>query len=138
MARVDFYLMNSDSERDCDILACRLTEKAYKQGYKIQVKTRDAQQSKRIDDLLWTFSQGSFVPHTVDPSQSETPVFISHEDGIRDSAILINLTDKLPQTSPDNERVMEIVSNLPERRATARTRYRDYREMGHDLHTHQV
>jgi hypothetical protein len=44
-------------------LACRIAEKAYLSEQKVVVLLDDADALRRFDELLWTFGDGSFVPH---------------------------------------------------------------------------
>jgi DNA polymerase III subunit chi len=47
------------------ILLCRVVEHFFDEGRKIQVLVDSTMAAQMIDNLLWTFSQGSFVPHRV-------------------------------------------------------------------------
>jgi len=44
-------------------LACRIAEKAYLAQQKVVVLLDDGESLRRFDELLWTFGDGSFVPH---------------------------------------------------------------------------
>ena len=61
--RVDFYV-SEDAGADARLrLACRVAEKAYLAKQKVVVLSDDAEALRRFDELLWTFGDGSFVPH---------------------------------------------------------------------------
>ena len=73
--RVDFYVQATGAPQGHLTLACRVTEKAYQAGHRIYVRCQDKDQASKMDELLWTFSQSSFVPHQLSSSgQSEAPV----------------------------------------------------------------
>ncbi|MEA2080825.1 MAG: DNA polymerase III subunit chi, partial [Pseudomonadota bacterium] len=65
MTQVDFYLLQDDSAQNRISFACRLADKAYRLGNRVFIHTESAEQSRRLDDLLWTFQQNSFVPHAI-------------------------------------------------------------------------
>lgn len=45
--------------------ACRLIEALYLAGRRLVVYLDDAGRAGILDEMLWTFSQGSFVPHVL-------------------------------------------------------------------------
>src|SRR5882724_9175484 len=74
MPQTDFYVL-SDSAPDAHLRhACRLAEQAVDQGYRVFIRATDANDAKRIDDLLWTFGDRSFLPH-----EFATPASPSHD-----------------------------------------------------------
>jgi DNA polymerase-3 subunit chi len=52
--------------------------------------------------------------------------------------LLINLTDRLPANIEAYERIAEIVDVDPERKRLSRERYKQYRERGCALETHNL
>src|SRR5688572_11838026 len=67
MSRVDFYVLSADAPDARLRYACRLAERAVEQGCQVYIQTPDVQ---RLDDMLWTFSDGSFLPHEVYQGQA--------------------------------------------------------------------
>ena len=65
MAEISFYILPSESTQERYMFACKLIEKAYRSGHFCYVLTDNAEQSQKIDDLLWTFRAGSFIPHQI-------------------------------------------------------------------------
>ena len=65
MTRIDFYILADSAQRSRALFVCRLAEKAYRMKHPIYIHTESEQQSALMDDLLWTFSQGSFLPHAL-------------------------------------------------------------------------
>ena len=63
MTRVDFYISKNNHPDDRAKLACRLAEKAYQMKHRIYVHTDDRQQAEQLDQLMWVFRDGSFIPH---------------------------------------------------------------------------
>lgn len=141
MTRIDFYLSSETSPDAGQRLACRLVEKAYKMGHKVYIHTESEDQAQQMDDLLWTFRDGSFVPHGRHPKQTgnHSPVLIGHDsDPQGDTDVLINLTREVPPFFSRFERVAEVVDSAPVNRTQARERYRFYRDRGYELQTHEL
>ncbi len=61
--RVDFYVLPDAVPDGLLRLACRLTEKAWGVGHPVYLHAPSVAVAQRVDDLLWSFRQGSFVPH---------------------------------------------------------------------------
>ncbi len=143
MARVDFYVLSEEGMEVVWRYACRLAEKAAVLGHRIFVLTASAAESARLDELLWTFNDRSFLPHEIatphSPAHEKVAVLLGQEAapaGYRQ--LLINLTAELPPEVDQYERIAEIVDNDPERKRQARERFRQYRERGCTLESHNV
>lgn len=139
--RVDFYILeDTDSERAA--LSCRIAEKAYKGGLRVFILAPDRAQATRIDELLWTFRDGSFVPHALldaGIASEDSPVLIGTTDQSPPPAdVLINLTDTVPECFRQFERVVEIVAASEDSRRLGRERFRRYRELGLDPQSHRI
>ena len=139
--RVDFYLLESCNDRLRLNFACRLTEKAYRMGHDVFICTESKTQQKVVDDLLWTFRPGSFIPHAVLDivNTKQSPVVIGQNiDTQRSYNILLNLAPQFDNGPLQFERIIELVDQNESIRTSARQRYRRYKEQGHDLTTHQI
>ncbi len=144
MTRVDFYVMNSGGEAG-ERFACRLAEKVYRLGHRVLVHPRDSGHARRLDDLLWTWRDGSFLPHLAwadgpEPADVEaTPIIVGDGGDVPvDADVLINLADDVPPAFSRFERVAEIVDADPEARARSRARFAFYRDRGYPLDTHRI
>jgi len=134
--RVDFYVLEGDGGGR-QLLACRLIEKASTLGHRIYVHTASPAEAARLDDLLWTFRAGSFVPHATLPG--EAPVRIGHQGPPADGAdVLVNLTASVPEFIDRFERVVELVGTEATDKEQARERFRDYRGRGLEPTTHNL
>ena len=141
MTRIDFYIVDSDTAESRALTACRLAEKAYSLDNQIYIHTANESQTKQLDDLLWTYRAGSFVPHQCLPSNAEAgcPVLIGHVEAPESiNQVLINLDAAVPMFFSRFERVVEIVSQDESQRQQARDRFKFYRDRGYDLHTHNL
>ncbi len=141
MTRVDFYILATTDVASSERFACRLTEKAFLAGHRIYLNSTSQQQAEQLDQLLWTFRPGSFVPHCCTHARDEdVPVLIGHgeEEPGEISDVLINLAEDTPSFFSRFRRVAEIVTQEPEQRAKGRQRYRFYQERGYPLTHHNI
>jgi len=138
--RVDFYVSADAGETARLRLACRIAEKAYLAKQKVVVLCEDAEALRRFDELLWTFGDGSFVPHdTVTDAACAAPVALTtgplpagHTD------VLLNLGNEVPAAFGEFARVAEFLDARPEVRAAGRDRFRVYRGQALEPQTHNV
>lgn len=144
MTQVDFYVLASDSDDARLRLACRIVDKASESDQHVFINATSDVEAQKLDELLWTFSQGSFIPHKImrdgiDAAPSE-PVVIGLNRGPLGERwdLLINLAADVPEFFSRYRRVAEVVDGNETRRAQSRDRYRFYRDRGYTLNTHQV
>jgi DNA polymerase-3 subunit chi len=141
MTEVDFYILASKDPRQRAQFACRLTDKAYRLGHRVYIHTASPEQTRELDDLLWTFQQNSFVPHAVFGADSDRapPVQLGHDSEPDAShAVLINLAPEVPLFFSRFERVAELVDGEDAVRRQGRQRYSFYKERGYPLRTHEI
>ena len=141
--QIDFYLLSETDARAAQRTACRLAEKAYEQGLRVQLRTADTATTAQLDELLWTFSDRSFVPHCIWPGDpelvKETPVLISSSAGPETHrGVLINLSASVPDDGRAFERVLEIVAADDAAKRLARGRWRTYRDSGLEPRSHTL
>lgn len=140
MTRVDFYLLES-SEIGKDAAVCRLAQKAFANGHRIYIRTPDTAAAQRLDALLWTFNQGSFIPHATHPANdtNDYPVLIGRDEppaGFDD--VLIQLAPEPPAAFERFQRVLEVVGPAEDDKQAGRNRFRFYRENGCTPATHAL
>lgn len=141
MTKVDFYVLGTSGDRARQYFACRLAEKAYRLDNTIHIRTIDQRAAEQLDELLWTFRDGSFVPHELSAGGGEpqSPITIGHGDSPRQKTdLLINLSNQIPAGYDSFPRVAEIVTSDDEARQQSRKRYARYRESGDTLATHKI
>lgn len=122
-------------------LACQLAETAYKAQQLVYVHCNDQQQSYAIDEILWQFEPTAFVPHNLkgEGPTGGAPVEIGFDKlgPNKNRHLLINLADQAPQFAVNFGQIIDFVANDAAMKATARERYRQYRELGIALTTQQ-
>jgi DNA polymerase-3 subunit chi len=103
----------------------------------------DQGDARRLDELLWTYNDRSFLPHEIfaagEPSHARVMVLLGDASAPPSHRqLVVNLTEGIPAGLEQYERVAEIVDVDPERKRTARERYKQYRERGCQLESHNV
>ena len=139
--RVDFYVLASADAASRLRFACRLAEKVYHLNQRVHLHTDSAPLAAEIDELLWTFRQGSFVPHEVSKAGQAplSPITIGHGDGRPpDADLLINLASNVPGFVAGFSRVAEIVDASDGGKQLGRERFRHYRDSGRPPVTHTI
>jgi DNA polymerase III subunit chi len=140
---VDFYLLNTLVQEDLYRFTCRLTDKAYLLQKKIFIQVSSPEEGQRIDELLWTFRDISFIPHcylgvnsAVDPLLSVN-IAISKPSEL-DADILFNLSHEVPTYFPEFSRIIEVVSEEKENKNQSRQKYKFYKTKNCQLTMHNI
>jgi len=140
---IEFHVLSEDRPGAELRYACALAEQAALQGRRVYLQTTDPGETQRMDDLLWTYSDRSFLPHEVHAGAppahervmvmlGEAPAPATHRE------LLINLSGAVPERPEAYERIVEIVPADQQRKHAARDRYRQYRERGCTLESVNV
>jgi DNA polymerase-3 subunit chi len=141
MPKIDFYILPDADANTRLLFACRLIEKAYKQRHRIYVHTEDKAEAHKLDEMMWTYRDDSFLPHNLygEGPEPAPPIQIGinatpekHRD------ILINLSQQVPAFYPQFMRVLELIVNETAAQEAGRERYRVYRAQGFEINTHKL
>ncbi len=92
--RIDFYVLPATDVGARLHFTCRLTEKVYGMQHRIHAHMGSSGQARELDELLWTFRQGSFLPHSLSVSATDAlaPITIGYDEPADVSGdLLINL-----------------------------------------------
>lgn len=140
LPRVDFYLLTGQSHQAIHQFCCRLVEKAWKLGNTVFIRTRDEAEARLLDDLMWTYSDGSFLPHALENNtEAETPVIIgNHSEPASSHDLLINLADDLPTQNHLYQRIAEVVNEDAGIKQRGRQHYAHYDTNNYPLHHHNI
>ncbi len=139
MTRVDFYILSD--RQPPDRFACQLAGKVRRQNLQIYIHTDSRETANKLDELLWTHKDISFLPHALADTacSDDSPITIGwqgSEPGRQD--VLINLSTNVPDFANKFARIIEIVTAQEPLRSQARKRYQQYRDNGFDLHSHKL
>lgn len=139
--QIDFYFLQNQDVKGQLPFTCRLIDKIYHRGHKAVVFTDDFDRARMLDEMLWTFADTSFIPHTLADNLNyrQANIVICHDNLPADAGdILINLSDQLPTDYQRFERLLEVVPNEDPWRSNARKRYVHYREQDIEINTHMI
>lgn len=141
MTRVDFYILNSGDRLQRHHFVCRLVEKAFTNGHRLFIHAPDRDEQQHLDEALWTFRQGSFLPHSLAESgrMQPDPILIGKEPAPdANFDVYVNLEGDTPRRFERYTRIAEIVSGLTPSKEAARQRFRTYRSAGVEIYSHNV
>ena len=139
--RVDFYVIEGTSAAARLKVACRLAEKAYLASQHSLIWHTERGELEALDTLLWTFADGSFVPHDwlTSNGAAEAPVLLSAgSPPTTDVDFVVNLAADPPPFLHLTRRVAEIIDGDEGRRRAGRARFKAYRELGVEPATHTL
>ncbi|MEX1082421.1 MAG: DNA polymerase III subunit chi [Halofilum sp. (in: g-proteobacteria)] len=141
MTRVDFYILPDEDEDRRQVYLCRLVDKAWRMGHRTWIHVPAADHAEALDERLWTFSQGSFLPHEradAEAPDDACPIVLGTGDPRGERPLLVNEDAEVPPFFSRFERVAEVINQDPERKQAGRSRYAFYRDRGYELHYHKV
>jgi DNA polymerase III subunit chi len=132
MTQVNFYSLQSSDSNSRLVFACRLAEKARSLGHEVFIQLDGEQQSRLMDDLLWEFSPGSFLPHSLASAKGEKEKVVIGEPGAsgNHSDVLINLHSQPCENPQQFSRINEIIIQDEEILQSGRERFRFYKQLG--------
>lgn len=141
LTRIDFYLLADADPGARARFACRLAHRAWRDGHSVLLHTPDAASAASLDELLWQYPDGAFIPHGIAGGDEihGAPVGIGHGADVGEyHDVLINLDDEVPLFFGRFERLAEIIVQDADARSQGRARYRFYRDRGYPLHHHEI
>ncbi len=140
MTRIDFHVLPANGKIDADRWACKLAAKAWRQGHRVYLLAASETHALRLDDLLWTFRDTSFLPHALIAERSEDIRVLvgSGEEAPEEHEVMISLAHPVPSFFSRFERVLEVVPAQEGPRTLARERFRFYKERGYPLESHDI
>ena len=113
MTQADFYILGEQTLEARNHFACRLVNKAVREGCHVFIHVDNPADAEQLDELLWTFRPESFIPHEIQHANSNTdgcPVHIGWTTPISEQHdIIINTSRHLPEFFGRFSRLMEVV-----------------------------
>lgn len=137
--QVDFYLLGSQAP-SAEHLACRLALMAWERGHSIDIVTDGDAAAQALDQLMWQYPAGRFLPHDVSSADrpGQAPVRILATVTPQSADVVINLTTNPIKDPRRFRRLLEIVPHRDAERAASREKFRAYRELGLEPGTHDI
>lgn len=138
--KVDFYVLEASQHKSL-YFACQLLEKIYQQQQRAYVHFNSLEEAQRLDELLWTYRDDSFLPHNLyhETDDCPPPIQLGFKDmPVHQQNVLFNLSVSIPAFYQKFNQVIEIVFSDPLVQQWARERYRQYRDQGCEITTHKL
>ena len=132
MTRVEFVKLNRPERAT---ILCDLAEEFYLAGQRVLVMVHDDNQGTTLDQFMWTWKKGAFVPHvyangSVD-CHDEPVVIVSAEENPNGAEVLLLGSPCSLEFLRHFKRVIDFVELSDETRLEeSRERFRRYRENG--------
>ena len=139
MTRVGFYVIQDKDKQQRLHVAARLANKAFQQGLQIYINAENEEQARALDELLWSFHPGSFLPHGLTGEEHSEKIAIGWGQAPDNhSDFLINLKLSIAPFFGLFHRVAEVVTQDPESLAALRESWTYYKERGYQLEKHDL
>ena len=121
---------------------CELAERFHEQGKRVLITVNDDNQGVTLDQFMWTWKKGSFVPHCFDNGAVdclEEPVaIVTDEHNPNGAQVLVMGKPCSPAFMRQFNMVFDFAELYDESLATSsRQRYAAFREAGFDVGMHQ-
>jgi DNA polymerase-3 subunit chi len=129
--QVDFYVLTEAAVQPAE-MACTLALTMLERDQRVYITTETETAGRQLDELLWQYPEGRFLPHALADSADagKAMINIGTLSTLNPVDVVINLC---PEAIPQPERfsrILEIVPFADENRETSRAKYRTYREDG--------
>lgn len=143
--QIDFYILENQPNMARFPFACKIIEKIYQSQQSSIIICNDLTEAEKLDELLWTFKEDTFIPHLLTSKKSiydyHQPIEIDvvHSTFNCKNKIVLYLSNseslsKLTEAS----RIIEIVSNEQEIKENARKHFRWYQQQAYPIKTHII
>ncbi|MGA7964928.1 MAG: DNA polymerase III subunit chi [Gammaproteobacteria bacterium] len=139
MTRIDFYITRNEETLGRELFTCRLAHKVFGLGQLLHIHADDETQLARLDELLWTFSDTSFLPHARLGAKPGAPITLDCVGAPEPAPeLLINLAPDIPAFFSRFARLAEVIGADTASRETGRAHFRFYRDRGYALQVHNL
>lgn len=115
----------------------KLLERALAGGYKVLVVTSSEAYAEHLDKLLWSYEEGSFLPHGrhTDKNPELQPVLISTTlENLNQANILMTTDGRYIEEKGQFSRIIDIFDGKEkEALESARNRWKKYKDSGFEM-----
>ena len=143
--QVDFYLITNQISDAKYKFASRLANKLQRLKQKTLLVATDLESLERLDQIMWSYSDISFVAHeSISQASSHTIIQMALPTQIDDALlqnnykVVINLTESVLESCADVDRIAEVVEHTETAKSSARQRFRAYRAQDFIINTHNI
>lgn len=140
---VRFYVLPGEADVKQRLqLTCTLIEKAAQEDLRALVLCADDDMATTLDELLWSFKQESFIPHSLldDEMAKHAKIWLAVPPArVNEADVIINLSlDPIPDIPRSCERIFEIVTQHSDILTATRKRFAAYRKRGLEPQIHKL
>lgn len=109
----------------------KLVEKIYQNGYRVLIVCDTQERVEMLNNVLWTFSPGAFIPHGCEGDAKRQPIWLTTELTNANNANLVIITNGMFVPGDSFEKCLDIFDGNDETSLkNARSRYADYKNAG--------
>lgn len=137
--QVDFYVLARPTQ-SAGQFVCRLAMMAWEQGHRVLVRTENESEARQLDELMWDYPPGRFLPHETGTASEDIPVSIAARNTVIPDhrSLVINLCIEAVPEPSRYQRLCEIVPAEPEQRTASRAKFKSYRDQGLSPESHTI
>jgi DNA polymerase-3 subunit chi len=116
---------------------CRVAAKVWQVAGEADILCIDQEAAQQMDDMLWTFQAGAFVPHGL---SNQEAVRIHTVQSCPESCNVLILCGlwNLPSPLPSCARLVDFIPAEVSAKESARTRYKQLKKIGYTLQVHSL
>jgi DNA polymerase-3 subunit chi len=140
--RADFYYITGEDNLH---FACRVLEKAYQNKHQVYVHVATELDAQKLNELLWTFQQGSFIPHAIASTYEQDPPPIEIGFGAKYQLpkhrdIVMNLASQadIAKATVEFDRVIEIIAGDKALQTLSEKNKSFYQQHDVEIKEHQI
>ncbi|MEX0961552.1 MAG: DNA polymerase III subunit chi [Simkaniaceae bacterium] len=130
--RVVFISVKNNQEKANQII--KLVKKNLLNKENILILAKNKQSAEFLDDMLWSYDEVSFLPHTLSSVPCQDRVVITTEiKNLNEAQTLINLTDKPIMNFSFQTLYLFDDHTSPQREAVSKKIYQEYKSSGYSI-----
>lgn len=137
MTHIGFYQVRDPMPSTTDKTLAHLLEKVCSAGHKVLVVCPNTQRAERIDEMLWTYKDESFLPHGLahdNVAPEKQPILITTTPENQNGAnILVMVSGAQGGAIADYEKAIDIFEGHENQVTKARERWKLYKDAGFEL-----
>jgi DNA polymerase-3 subunit chi len=135
MKKADFYILDGNQEQDRQLFLCKLLNRILQAKHAIYLYCIDEEHAHATSQLLWQFSETSFLANKLVTQELKAPISIGwpEQHHFEHCGVIVNLSEHIPTDAQSFERIAEIVIQQNESLQGSRERYKTYRSAGFEI-----
>ena len=135
MKKADFYILAGSGQEARQNFLGKLLRRILQEDHLIYIYCADQARAQDLSQLLWQFSDSSFLANKLVTQDIKAPISIGwpEQHQSEHKEVIINLSEHIPAGAENFERIAEIVIQHSESIQGSRERYKTYRSAGFEI-----